>query len=75
MEEARQAMDFAFERGQAGAMVAAVTLRARLSGLLVEDRRNLRTPFQSMSEQDLMAEIERTLHELGLKHLGLQHPT
>ena len=58
MDEAEEALDLARTTRQPSAMVSAVALRAKLNGLLVEDRQNNRTAYEGMSDADL-ARAER----------------
>lgn len=53
MEEAEAAYQQALLTGQPGAAVSAVTLRARLHGLLVEDRANAREALSGMTDKEL----------------------
>ncbi len=53
MEEAERAYNQALLIGQPGAAVSAVTLRARLHGLLVEDRANAREALSGMTDKEL----------------------
>ncbi len=64
MHEAEQAMTVGLLTGQAGAVVSAVHLRAKLNGLMVEDRKNDRPPFEGLSDDELdraTAETERAI--------------
>lgn len=65
MEEAEQAFSVAKSKENGGAMVAAVTLRAKLNGLLV-DKKEIRTGvIEEMSEEALNRFIERKAKEAG----------
>ena len=55
MLEAEEARQLALKCENPGAMVAAATLRAKLSGLMVEDRKNERDPFDSLTTAELQA--------------------
>ena len=46
-------------------MVAAVTLKAKLNGLLVEDRRNERTPLTDMSDDQLQQVIDSVAADIA----------
>jgi len=63
MEEAETARRLAMLMGQAAAAVSAVALKAKLNGLLVEDRRNERRPLQDMDDAELDRQIERDATE------------
>jgi flagellar biosynthesis/type III secretory pathway protein FliH len=64
MQEADEAIKLAKERGQAAAYVAAVALKAKINGLLVEDRRNERAPLADMSDEQLDQVIESVGSEI-----------
>ena len=66
MEEAETARRLAMLMGQAAAAVSAVALKAKLNGLLVEDRRNERRPLQNMDDAELDRQIERDATEAGI---------
>lgn len=66
MEEAETARRLAMLMGQAAAAVSAVALKAKLNGLLVEDRRNERRPLQNMDDAELDRQIERYATEAGI---------
>lgn len=53
MDEAEKAMLLGLMLGQSSAVVAAVQLRSKLNGLLVEERRNERTPLQDLTDEQL----------------------
>lgn len=64
MTEAEEARILALMLGQSGPAVSAVTLRARLHGLLVEDRPNARDAYTDMSDAELesvIAEADRVI--------------
>jgi predicted house-cleaning NTP pyrophosphatase (Maf/HAM1 superfamily) len=68
MTEAEQAMTMGLCLGQTGAVVSAIQLRAKLNGLLVEERKNERDPFTELSDADLdraIAEADRVLAAAG----------
>ena len=63
LEEARQ---MAIQQHQAGAMTQAVMGKAKLHGLLVEDRLNDRDPYEGLTAEEIAAkrhELERQLEE------------
>ena len=60
MTEAQTAMDLAERLEVPSAMVAAAALRAKLSGLMVEDRKNLRSPLQDIPT-DALEQLEQVL--------------
>lgn len=62
MTEANEALDLARKMENPSAMVAAATLRAKLSGLMVEDRKNQRVPLQDFST-DRLQELESLLEQ------------
>ena len=71
MGEAEMALLGALALGQAGAAVSAVTLRARLHGLLVEDRENARDAYTDMSDKELeqvIAEADRVIKSAQRAH-------
>lgn len=53
MSEANTAYNLALSRGDAKAAVQAIFLKAKLRGLLVEDRKNERTPLKDLSKHEL----------------------
>lgn len=57
MAEAGRALVLAERLEQPGAMAQAVALRAKMNGLLVEDRRNERRPLADMSDEELARAI------------------
>lgn len=58
--EAARRLAMADPKG-AGAAVSAVALKAKLNGLMVEDRQNERTPFSELSDD----ELDRAIAETG----------
>ena len=60
MTEAEDARKLAMESKQASAAVSAVQLRAKLNGLLVEDRQNERPPYSDYTEDELDRAIAAT---------------
>lgn len=67
MRECDEAMAFARAKEDAKAMTAAIALRAKLNGLMVEDRANKRSPLEEMSEEALDAQIARDAKEAGVR--------
>ena len=55
MDEAAEAMKFAVECGNPGALVAAITLRAKISGLLIDKKEIKVGPLDKLSHDDLRA--------------------
>lgn len=55
MAEAAEALEVARTKENGGAMVAAVTLRAKLSGLIVEKRQNVPNPYEGVPIAELEA--------------------
>jgi hypothetical protein len=55
MAEAAEALAVSKEKQNGGAMVAAVALRAKLSGLIIEKRQNVPNPFEEVPIQELEA--------------------
>lgn len=66
MVECDEAIALAKQEGQPGAMVSAVQLKAKLNGLLVEDRKNRRTPLDDLSDDQLDTFIHRKANEAGV---------
>lgn len=66
MAEVNQAIRLAQKKGNASAMVQAVQLKAKLNGLMVEDRKNQRRPFEELSDSQLDGFIERTARDAGV---------
>jgi hypothetical protein len=64
MAETDDAIKLAKQEGNPGAYVSAVALRAKVNGLMVEDRKNERRPYAELSEPELDAEIERAINEI-----------
>lgn len=74
MAEAAEAMAVAREKENGGAMVAAVTLRAKLSGLLV-DRKEVRSgPLDGLPPEDLKALEDALTRILGRGGAGEAAP-
>lgn len=65
MADANKAFMLAEQKGNPGAMVAAAILKAKLNGLLVEDRGNARRKYESLTDEQLQAELDRALAEAG----------
>lgn len=65
MAEAEEARALALMTGQTAAAVSAVTLKAKLNGLLVEDRKNERRPLEDVSDEELDRIIEQARRELA----------
>lgn len=59
MEEANRALALAERLENPAAMARVVELKSRLSGLMVEDRKNQRRPLEELSDAQLEARIER----------------
>jgi phage terminase small subunit len=66
MLEAADALEVSKSKENGGAMVAAVTLRAKLSGLLVEKKEIKVTSIQQMDDSQLIAFVERKAKEAGV---------
>ena len=58
MKEAAMVMSFAKDNAQSGTMGQMVALRSKLSGLMVEDRKNDRSPIAGMSYEQTKSAIE-----------------
>lgn len=65
MAECDEAITLARANDNPSAMVSAVQLKAKLNGLLVEDRRNLRRPLEELSDAQLDGFIEQKAKEAG----------
>jgi hypothetical protein len=68
MTELGQAFEMAKANRNAAAMVSAVTLRAKLSGLLVEERKNNRDPFDGWTPeqvQEALVEVRKAIAKAG----------
>lgn len=66
MVEAAEAFEVSKSKENGGAMVAAVTLRAKLNGLLVDRREVTINPLQELPEEALQRFIERKAKEAGV---------
>ena len=66
MGEAQEAFEVARDKENGGAMVAAVTLRAKLNGLLVERKEITINPIETMTEDALQQFITRKAIEAGV---------
>ncbi len=66
MLEAEEAFQVSKEKGNGGAMTAAVTLRAKLNGLLVDRKEITINPIQEMNDDALQRLIERKAKEAGV---------
>jgi hypothetical protein len=66
MRECDEAIALAKKTESASAMVAAVTLKSKLNGLMVEDRKNQRRPFEELTEDQLDQAIRQKAHEAGV---------
>jgi len=66
MQDAESARRQAMLLGQPGAAVSAATLKCKLNGLLVEERRNERRPLEDLSDEELERIIERAQREAGV---------
>ncbi len=73
MIEAQEAFNVSRARDNGAAMVAAVMLRARLNGLLVDRQQIRTTEVQRLSDEDLDRLIARKLIEAGLTPESLMH--
>jgi hypothetical protein len=66
MQEAKEALDVSRQKEQGGAMVAAVQLRAKLNGLLI-DRKEIRTgALDDLDDEQLQRYIQRKAKEAGV---------
>lgn len=59
MRECDEALAVAKKNGNAGAMARCVELKAKLNGLMVEDRKNQRRPLEELTDQQLESRIDR----------------
>jgi len=66
MKEAQEAFEVSKSKENGGAMVAAVTLRSKLNGLLVEKKEITVNAVSEMSDVDLQKFIQRKAQEAGL---------
>jgi hypothetical protein len=67
MREAEEARVLAMaDKKGAGAAVSATALKAKLNGLLVEDRKNERRPLSDADDAELQSVIERAAKEAGI---------
>lgn len=66
MAEAEEAFAVSKSKENGGAMVAAVSLRAKLNGLLVDRKEITINPIQELSEEALQKLIERKAKEAGV---------
>lgn len=67
MAECDEAIALAKKNDSASAMVAAVQLKSKLNGLLVEDRRNQRRPFEELTDAQLDGFIEQKARDAGVR--------
>lgn len=67
MRECEEALGIAREKNDAKAMKGLIELKARLNGLMVEDRANRREPLTEMSDDALDAQIARDAKEAGIR--------
>jgi phage terminase small subunit len=67
MDEADLAITLAKEMKSASALVAAVQLKAKLNGLLVEDRGNKRRPYEDLDDQQLERALQDKAREAGVR--------
>jgi phage terminase small subunit len=74
MNEAQEAFNVSRARDNGAAMVAAVMLRARLNGLLVDRREVTLTQVQTLSDDDLDRLIALKSSELGMAQTGIAVP-
>lgn len=68
MREADKAFALAMKKENATAMARVVALKAQLNGLMVEDRKNLRRPYEDMGDDQLDRAIAEKTREAGLVH-------
>jgi hypothetical protein len=66
MRECEDAIALAKTKENPSAYVAAIQLRAKLNGLLVEERANKRAPLEEMSDAALDQQIARDAEHLGV---------
>lgn len=67
MIETDEAIALAKKMESPSAMVAAVQLKAKLNGLLVEDRTNRRRPYEDMQDEQLDRAIAEKTAEAGAR--------
>lgn len=67
MAECDEAIELAKEKGNPAAMVAAVQLKSKLNGLLVEDRANKRRPYEDMEDAQLDRAIQDKAQAAGMR--------
>jgi phage terminase small subunit len=67
MREAHVAMELALSQGEPSAAVAAITLKAKLKGLIVKDRQNDKSPLADMTDDELDALIKSFEEQLDGK--------
>jgi hypothetical protein len=67
MEEAHAAYAMAQTKGLPTAMSSAVFLKARLLGLLAEERKNNRTPLSELTDEQLMGQIKDAAKQAGVE--------
>lgn len=65
MQEADRALVLAQALGQIGAAAQLIALKAKLNGLMVEERRNERSPFAELSDEEL-----RRVHDEAVRAAG-----
>lgn len=75
MSEAEEARSLAMNKGNAGAAVAAILLKAKLAGLVI-DRKESGDPgdFKKLSADELRSRISREAAELGVDVGGIAPP-
>lgn len=66
MNEADEAYRISKGKENGGAMIAAVTLRAKLNGLLVDKKEIKHSRLETMSEEELDKEITQKAREAGV---------
>lgn len=64
LSEAQTAYNVGLARGDAKAMVQAVFLKCKVTGLLVEDRKNDRSPIDDLTGEELDAYLQKLRNEI-----------
>jgi hypothetical protein len=65
MRECDEALEMAKVAGDSGAMSKAIALKAKLSGLETDPRKNAREPFEGVTDDELIDGINRDIAEAG----------